>query len=192
LTTAGFGTSLLKIAAKIAAGPRWLSGGISIASASVAESIARLCKLQIAQDLAQYKRNLLDRHSAETRSAQAETRRKAAEAVEVENRAMMVTRRDILAAAEKRKALAEASKAEAEARKAHAEADVMQAAAAIAMARANDLRRVRQSTEYKSAEDELKKAVRRLNAKGGALLVDTDSLEGLLKTPLKSDETPES
>lgn len=179
--TGGVGASLVRIVVSAVKGPEWLRRSTTIATLSVAQSLLRLLHLQIAIDIGQLKNQMIAKHGAEVKVAEAEARRKLAEAAEAENHATLHRRTDLLAVAEQRQALAMATKAEAEARKAHAEAELMERVVRSADTRTTAL------TIEASLED-LKQAIRRVNSKGGSVFFDEAALRQLTA---RSDDPPQ-
>jgi hypothetical protein len=174
------GLTLLKVLAKAVSASEDVVLGVGAATASVAETLLGLVRLQIANDVGALKQHLLTRSAAKATGADADARKRVAEALDAENHATLASRRDVFARAERRKASAEALKAEAEARKALAEADVIEGHATVVHLQSEILTRallIADPDEVERSAVVLKQALRRLNAKGGGLFVDARSLQ---------------
>jgi hypothetical protein len=182
----GSAMALVRVLGRALCPPAAISRTARIATASVAESLLRLVRLQLASDIGRLKNSMLQRHEAETSVARADARRRAAEAVEAENRVTLARRDDWVAQAERRKTEADARKAEADALKAESEATIAQAVAVVAQAQANaTLETVQRHDSLTEKEEALKAAVRRLNQKGGGLFVSEAAFHRLLRAPIE-------
>src|SRR5262245_33894633 len=113
---------VLRVVARVVAGPRWLGRAVGVATASTASHLLQLVHVTLANDVAQLKDDLLATSRANAVRASAEAQKALAEAVEAENRARLPVRSDALARAAQREALAKARKSEAEARAVEADA----------------------------------------------------------------------
>jgi len=152
----------LRLIAKAASGPGFLTNSIRTATMSVAHALAQLLKMGVADDLRRLKEDGLRRSKAKTDAEEAKARELMAKAAEAENKANLVNRNDRISKAEELQKLAEAAKTNAE-----AQVQLSRAGAERAKARAD-------------AIIKLIEALTKLKERGGRLGIDPKNISRLL------------
>jgi hypothetical protein len=167
----------LKVAAISAGairGSKTATRAVMVPTLRVVEEFLRLCKLGVAHDVGEIRSDMLTKSRAGATIDHAEARKRMAEAVEAENRAEYARQREEL---ELRSRAATVAKLEAEAR-------VAGAIAQVAEVQVTALEAEVSSTDPKAvdeAAERLKKSLRRLNSKGGELIVEGEILKDIKK-----------
>jgi hypothetical protein len=153
---------VLRLIAKAASGPGFLTNAIRTATLSVAHALAQLRKMGVADDLRRLKEDGLRRSKAKTDAEEAKTRELMAKAAEAENKANLVNRNDRISKAEELQRLAEAAKTNAEAK--------------VQLSKA-ETERVKARAD---AIIKLIEALTKLKEKGGRLGIDPKNISRLL------------
>src|SRR5688572_21704412 len=107
--------AVLRLLARAASGPGFLTNAIRTATLSVAHALARLLALGVADDIHRLKKDGLRRSKAKADAEVAKARELMAKAAEAENKANLANRNDRISKAEEAQKLAEAAKTDAQA-----------------------------------------------------------------------------
>lgn len=145
----------IRFVGRAVSGPRFAVNAVKTATLSVAQVLAELWGLGIADDIRLLKEDGLKRSAASARKLMAE-------AVEAENKATLAKRNDRISKAEEQQKLADAAKTNAEAK------------AALIKAKAERIRAVA------DAHVGLIEAISKLKQKGGSVAIDPENLARLM------------
>jgi hypothetical protein len=163
----------LKIVAAVVAGVQQstdVGRAVAIPTLRIVEELLRLSKLGLVADVRAVRENLLLKSSAEARRKDADARKKVAEAIDLENRAAAAAREGISLDLRRKKASVQRLEALSRIEAARAEVAEAHAAAVVRAYSAGDEAAIARATERHA------NALRRLNAQGGALIVDSAEL----------------